>query len=136
MSILELPGLLHIAVSAVAPIDGVSIGDRTNKATWTVSFKEIATPEQRVAAQQVIDAFDPQTVSNEESRALFFQAETDRTELISLLKTATPAQIETFIRNRLNANAVTNLATATQFCKRVETAFVQLVKALALRIQN
>lgn len=46
------------------PIDGVSIGKASDKATWRIDFKLEATPEQRAAAQQVLQDFDPATISN------------------------------------------------------------------------
>lgn len=50
--------LLHAAITAVAPIDGVSIGARADKATWRVSFRPEATDEQKAAAASVVAAFD------------------------------------------------------------------------------
>lgn len=49
---------LHEAVAAVAPIHGVSIGRRTDRATWTVQFAPEATPQQQSAAAQVLAAFE------------------------------------------------------------------------------
>lgn len=46
------------AIRAVCPIDGVSFGKPDDKQTWRIDFKDIATPEQRVAAQSVVDGFD------------------------------------------------------------------------------
>ncbi len=48
---------LHEAVAAVCPIDGVSVGNKSNKLTWTAQFKPQATQGQKDAAQAVIDAF-------------------------------------------------------------------------------
>ncbi len=48
---------LDNAIKAVCPIDGISIGRKDNKATWRIDFKDEATPEQRTAAQAVMDAF-------------------------------------------------------------------------------
>ena len=57
---------LHAAIEAVAPIDGVSVGSRADKATWRVSFKPEATDEQKAAAASVVAAFnlDAPTVSH------------------------------------------------------------------------
>lgn len=49
---------LHNAIAAVCPIEGISIGDKNDKSTWTISFKETATTEQFAAAQAVIDNAD------------------------------------------------------------------------------
>jgi len=63
---------LHNAITAVCPIHGVSIGDETDKTTWTISFKDEATDEEKTAAQAIIDAVDvsilddPVTVSSYE----------------------------------------------------------------------
>lgn len=48
-------------IQAVAPIEGVSIGQQDNKATWRVDFRPEATPIQKAAAQIVIAGFDPDT---------------------------------------------------------------------------
>ena len=53
-------------------------------------------------------------------------------DFIAQLNVATPAQIESYVRSHLNADAVVDLATAKTFCKRTETAIVQLMKALVL----
>ena len=49
---------LHAAIEAVAPIDGVSVGSRSDKGTWRVSFKHEATDDQKAAAASVVAAFD------------------------------------------------------------------------------
>lgn len=48
---------LYEAVTAVCPIDGVSIGRKDDKSTWRVDFKDEATAEQRAAARAVVDTF-------------------------------------------------------------------------------
>lgn len=53
---------LDAAIKAVAPIHGISVGRKDDKATWRIDFKEEATAEQRAAAQAVIDAFDAEKV--------------------------------------------------------------------------
>ena len=45
-------------IATVAPIDGVSMGDLDDKATWRVDFAADASETERRAAQQVIDAFN------------------------------------------------------------------------------
>lgn len=50
---------LDSAVKAVCPIHGVSVGDAADKATWRIDHKDEATAQQKVAAQSVVDAFDP-----------------------------------------------------------------------------
>lgn len=53
---------VYQAVSSAAPISGVSIGRMDDKATWRIDFADGATPEQRAAAQSVLDGFDYQKV--------------------------------------------------------------------------
>ena len=53
---------LHTLVTRVAPVAGVRIGDPDDRATWELDFEATATPEQRAAAQAVVDNTDPQTV--------------------------------------------------------------------------
>lgn len=55
---------LDAALKNVCPIHGVSIGRWANRLTWRIDFKDEATPEQRVAARAVMDAFDPQAPEN------------------------------------------------------------------------
>lgn len=50
---------LHEAISAICPIDGVSIGDPSNKATWRIDFAAAATAQQRAAATAIIASFNP-----------------------------------------------------------------------------
>lgn len=50
---------LTIAIAAVCPIHGVSIGRKDDKSTWRIDFKEEATPAQRAAAAQVVAQFAP-----------------------------------------------------------------------------
>jgi hypothetical protein len=65
-----------------------------------------------------------------------FKADQTRIDLITHLKNDTLAQIETFVRNQINADGVTNLATAQQALKRIETSIVILFKALALSVRE
>src|SRR5712671_6084445 len=50
--------LLHEAISAVCPIDGVSVGRRDDKATWRIDFADAATAQQKQAAADVVAQFD------------------------------------------------------------------------------
>jgi hypothetical protein len=47
---------VHLAVAAVCPIDGVAIGDPSDKATWRIDFAAAATAAQRQAAQAALAA--------------------------------------------------------------------------------
>lgn len=53
---------LHLAVAAVCPIEGVSLGAQDDKETWRIDFSSGASDEQKAAAQAVVTAFDPVTV--------------------------------------------------------------------------
>lgn len=48
---------LHLAINAVVPIVGVSVGDPTDKTTWSVSYVQEPTDEQKTQVQAVIEAF-------------------------------------------------------------------------------
>jgi len=52
---------LHAAIEAAAPdaIDGISIGRRDDKSTWSIQFKADATNEQKAAAVAALSRFDP-----------------------------------------------------------------------------
>ena len=54
----NLAGILHEQVAAVAPIEGVRLKIRADKATWEVDFLPAATQAEKDAAQTVIDDFD------------------------------------------------------------------------------
>lgn len=66
---MNIAAKLDAAVRAVCPIYGVSIGRLDDKATWRIDFADEATAEQRAAAQNVLEAFDPEARSNEEIKA-------------------------------------------------------------------
>lgn len=53
-----IPGRLSAEISAVCPIDGVSIGVVGDGASVRIDFKESATPQQRAAADVVLQSFD------------------------------------------------------------------------------
>ncbi len=64
--------------------------------------------------------------------AAAFLGDITRQEFVSHLRADTPAQIETFVRGRLNVDGVTDLASAKLCLKRMETGFVTIMKVLAL----
>lgn len=45
-------------VLTVAPIIGISLGNKNDKQTWRIDFAENATEVERLAAQQIIDDFE------------------------------------------------------------------------------
>jgi hypothetical protein len=114
---------------------GIAIVDGNDNTTWRIDFIDSATDEQRTSAHNVMMALDygayVQGVTN---RADAFKVDPARIEFLDYLRNKTCNEIEAFVRTRLNADGVTNLASAILFCKRVETAFVQVAKALAKNI--
>lgn len=72
----------------------------------------------------------------DELRTTAFKSDPDRATLISHFKSDSLAQLETFVRNQINADGVTNLATAQTCLKRLETSQVILFKALALILRD
>jgi hypothetical protein len=93
---------LHQAVAAVAPIDGVSIGNLSNRSTWVVSYQTGATPAQRTAGQNVINTFDPTAPTAEETRIGNLRNDPTATELKNTLLGATPAQIDAYVNSQGN----------------------------------
>lgn len=52
-----LPTLFN-RIRDIAPVDGISFGQRDDKSTWRIDFKPEATAQQRRDVQAVVDAFD------------------------------------------------------------------------------
>jgi hypothetical protein len=99
---------LHNKIQAVAPIDGVSVGIVSDKSTWRINFQPAATSLQRAAAQTVIDNYDPIAVDAAVvQRATDFNSSPETVDLIARARTATNAQIDTWLTNN-----VTNLVQA------------------------
>ena len=79
-------------ISAVCPIDGISIGRKNDKATWRIDFKE-CTEEQKSAALAVVKAYD-------------FEAEEKAVEYAELRAAAYPSfadQFDTIFHGGLDA---------------------------------
>lgn len=115
MSVLTL---LHQAIASVCPIDGVSAGDWSDKATWRIEFAQTATQAQRDAAAVVVAGFDvlaaEASLAEDATRVIGIRADAERAELLNRLKTATPAQIRTYVNNN-----VTDLASAKLMMARI-----------------
>lgn len=92
---------LDTALRAVAPITGVSIGRRDDKATWRLDFAPEATQAHRDAAAGVVTSFDVAAFEAAETAERDARAvlETDERadQVFAALKTATGPQIATFI---------------------------------------
>jgi hypothetical protein len=78
---------LHEDIEAVCPIHGVSVGDPTDKQTWTIHFKDEATGQEQTDAQAVVDGFDwdgEQTkldnIAKHKKKAALKQAKTEATD--------------------------------------------------------
>lgn len=92
---------LHAAVVAVAPIHGVAIVDEQDRSTWRIDFDASATQEQRGAAQEVLEEFDPipppipQVISDRQfAHALWQSNLITFDEALAFVQTGTiPAQI-------------------------------------------
>lgn len=103
--------------------DGVSIGDATDKQTWRVDFRPEATPEQVASALSVIQALDYGAyVQSETQRENDIKNDAGRLDLIDRLRTATNAQIDTWIDN-----TVTSLSSARTVLKAMAKILSDLV---------
>lgn len=61
--VMMLIDVLHESVSAVAPINGISIGNPSDKSSWRIDWAEGATDEQKAAVAALVAAFDPSAPS-------------------------------------------------------------------------
>ena len=94
-------------ISAVCPIDGISIGRKNDKATWRIDFKE-CTEEQKSAALAVVKAYD-------------FEAEEKAVEYVALRAAAYPSfadQFDTIFHGGLDAWKAEIQAVKTQYKKQ------------------
>ena len=100
----SLTGALDTALRAVAPIIGVSIGHRDDKATWRVDFAPEVTQPERDAAASVIASFDVAAVEAAEAAEQAAQetlaAEARGDAIFAALRNATGAEIAAFINTR------------------------------------
>jgi len=114
-------------VLAVAPIHGVSIDDEANKRGWRIDFKDEATPQQRAAAQQVLDDFDVAAEEEKEWQKKLRREDIEQQAradaVVDKLRNATAQQIVNYV----DAN-VTDFASA-----KALLAKLALASAYALR---
>jgi hypothetical protein len=59
---LDVAQSLHDKLLSVAPIEGVSISDESDKSDWRIDFKSSATEQQRKAAVDILENFDVEAV--------------------------------------------------------------------------
>lgn len=102
---------IHDAVAQVCPIDGVHVGDLLNKATWKVDFRPEATAPQRAAAQTAINNFDTSGAVDaaEAARVAAIRADSTRIDILSRFKTATLADMSTYVDTQIAGGTVTQL---------------------------
>ena len=111
---MSLISKLDVALKAVCPIHGVSIGRETDRSTWRIDFKDEATAEQRAAAGDALAAFDPAVPSPEEQREQSLRDDAIASDLLARLRAATPTQLSDFVDNN-----VIDLASARTMFKRI-----------------
>lgn len=104
---------LHAAIAAVAPINGVSVPDPLNRATWVISFQASATPSQISAAQSALLAWVDDSLSN-----------LIRQELLRRVNLVMPPNIMTL----LTVLFLANLLTAAE--KSAVSDYVNWLKAM------
>lgn len=100
------------------------------------NFDAAMTQQQRDAVTAVYTAHNPATLPAEQVRAGTFTADATRVEWLNALRTSTLAQIDTFVRGKINQAGVTDLASAKACLGRVETALVIIAKLIALDIKR
>ena len=61
-----------------------------------------------------------------------FKTDSGRLALVAALASATPAEIDTYVRNNIAADSVATQAQAIKCLKRIETSIVRLAQAVAL----
>lgn len=119
--------LIHSAVSAVCPIDGISIGDLSDKSTWKVNAKSFATQAELIAAQTAINNFNvanaQQAEVDRKTRATTIETESAADQFIDKLRNATPDQIRTFIGSN-----ITDLNSAKILLGRMAIAIAYLLR--------
>lgn len=72
----------------------------------------------------------------EQERKAEIKQDQSRAALLDKLQTASLANIETYVRGQIDADSVTNDATAKQCLKRIETGLVTLALIVALDARN
>ncbi len=90
----------------VCPITNLTVGDWADKGTWVVTYAPTATDPQKQAAQDLIAAFDAQADSDAiDARDQAIWGLSERRDLFTKVKRATPAQINNYIDNNLTTLA-------------------------------
>jgi len=84
---------LQEKIAAVAPIDSVSVGDSSDRSTWTVKFQDSATDAQKAAAQAVIDAAPVPLVMRHDTCSPFEFYKRFTTDELALLTASTDSKV-------------------------------------------
>src|SRR3974377_324395 len=85
-------------VDIVPTVVSVSAPDENDRSTWIVQCDPPATEEQQQAIDAGILAYDINTLPPRQARQQELAAEADVQELVELLRTATPDEIEEWIK--------------------------------------
>ena len=102
---MDTEDLLHKHIEAICLIDGVSIGDVANRATWRIDFRPEASEQQRAAALAALASFDPNSLALVKPR-LLAAIETKAGEIRCKYITTTPGQDSLYERKRREAEYV------------------------------
>jgi len=97
---------LHNAIAAVCPIHGVSVGDGENKTTWTISFKDEATNEEKAAAHAVIDAADLSILDEPETYTPYEFLQRFTLEEQTAIEASTDIGVKLFLRKLSSVSVV------------------------------
>jgi hypothetical protein len=98
--------LLHQAVAAACPIDGVYAGDWNVRATWNFWPQAVATPAQITAGQAAMAAFDPvATEAAKKARVSSLTSDSNYQTLVNELGTYSASQIDTWLTNNVTTLA-------------------------------
>jgi hypothetical protein len=124
----RLAGLLHAAIAAVCPIEGVAIADPADKASWRIDFAEDATDRQKAAAAAALSAFDPAAPAPRDSflaRELLALLSADDMAAINAAIAGSPALALLWVSLLAQGEAPVLLASA-----RFQAGWTGLTKAL------
>lgn len=110
---------IHKEISAICPIDGISIGRKTDRSTWRIDFQSSATQTQKAAAQAILASFDFSAPTRND--ALKTEATADA--FIDKLRNANSAQIAQYVQTN-----VTDLASARVLLGKMALALAYLLR--------
>lgn len=100
MDAIQFSPILHDLIAATAPINGISIGDPSDKTTWDIYFTADATASQQAAALAVLAAFNP-------SAPVIPTSVTPRQARIALLGAGLLPQVEAAVASVGGATQIT-----------------------------